>query len=191
MVIIGLGNPGPRYLFTRHNAGFLYIDALLEHSEVLESVDHKLFQAWRVFFEGKEFHAVKPLTYMNLSGVALSALKDLWNLDNDSLMVVYDDFDLPLGRIRLRKKGSAGHHKGMLSILNVLQTDEVKRIRIGIGPKPPGVDMAEYVLSEFSELEMEILAKVMYIALEATRVILKEGFDKAMSIYNSIEVVTG
>jgi len=191
MVIIGLGNPGPRYLFTRHNAGFLYVDAILDRSNVLESVDHKLFRAWKLLFVGEELYVVKPLTYMNLSGLAVKALLATYDFDIASIVVTYDDIDLPLGKIRLRKRGSAGSHKGMISVLNALQTDEVKRIRIGIGPKPPGVDMVEYVLGDFSEAELETLTRVVNVAVEATKTMLKEGFDKTMSIYNSIEVVTG
>jgi len=191
MVIVGLGNPGPRYVFSRHNAGFFYVDALLDRSNVLESVDHKLFHAWKLLFAGEELYVVKPLTYMNLSGLAVKTLLETYDFDIASIVVAYDDIDLPLGRIRLRKRGSAGTHKGMISVLSALQTDEVKRIRIGIGPKPPGVDMVEYVLGDFSEVELETLTRVVDVAVEATKTVLKEGFDKAMSIYNSIEVVTG
>jgi len=140
---------------------------------------------------GEELYVVKPLTYMNLSGLAVKALLATYDFDIASIIVTYDDIDLPLGKIRLRKRGSAGSHKGMISVLNALQTDEVKRIRIGIGPKPPGVDMVEYVLGDFSEAELETLTRVVNVAVEATKTMLKEGFDKTMSIYNSIEVVTG
>ncbi|ABQ47179.1 MAG: Peptidyl-tRNA hydrolase [Thermotoga petrophila] len=184
MVVVGLGNPGPRYAFTRHNVGFLFLD-------FLKSKDWKTekYFAWsRIKLAGNDVALVKPLTYMNLSGLAMPHVLKFFNASPDDIIVVYDDVSLKLGRIRIRKKGSDGGHNGMKSIIQALGTQEIKRIRVGIGDKPEGMDLVDFVLGEFSDEEWIILNKVFEVMKEALEVILIEGTEKAMSIYNSLEV---
>ena len=184
MVVVGLGNPGPRYAFTRHNVGFLFLDFLKNKDWKTEK-----YFAWnKINLAGNEVALVKPLTYMNLSGLAMPHVLKFFNASPDDIIVVYDDVSLKLGRIRIRKKGSDGGHNGMKSIIQALGTQEIKRIRVGIGDKPEGMDLVDFVLGEFSDEEWIILNKVFEVMKEALEVILVEGIEKAMSIYNSLEV---
>ena len=187
--VVGLGNPGPSYTFNRHNAGFLFLDHLCFK---------KRCDAWRdmgshlrssVEISEKRLFLIKPTTYMNLSGRAVAELVKREGARVEEIMVVYDDVSLPLGRLRIRRGGSDGGHNGMRSIINALETEDVARMRIGIGPKPNGIELAEYVLSDFSDEEMRILNEVFDVAIEALEVIIKHGMDKAMSLYNSTEVI--
>ncbi len=187
--MVGLGNPGPSYTFNRHNAGFLFLDHLCFK---------KGCDAWRdmgshlrssVEISEKRLFLIKPTTYMNLSGRAVAELVKREGARVEEIMVVYDDVSLPLGRLRIRRGGSDGGHNGMRSIINALETEDVARMRIGIGPKPNGIELAEYVLSDFSDEEMRILNEVFDVAIEALEVIIKHGMDKAMSLYNSTEVI--
>jgi len=182
--LVGLGNPGAQYLFTRHNAGFMFVDYLQDKCGCSPWQGERLY----MYSQCDNFILVKPLTYMNLSGEAFPYFMRKFYLKTDDLVVAYDDIWLPLGKIRIRKSGSDGGHNGIKSIINTLQTENFKRIRIGIGPKPPGMRLAEFVLSEFSDEELAKLYKVITMAKEAFEVIIKEGIDKAMSIYNSKEV---
>ena len=185
MVVVGLGNPGPEYVFTRHNAGFLFVD------HVREKLGCSPFEGEHLYYVSKceKLYLVKPTTFMNLSGSAFpKIMKDL-NATVEDLLVVVDDVSLPLGRIRIRKKGSDGGHNGLKSIISVLQTKDFARMRIGIGPKPEGVPLRDFVLSEFTDEELRLLYKVLDMAVGALRVIIEGGIDKAMSLFNSKEVV--
>ncbi|PLV55494.1 aminoacyl-tRNA hydrolase [Thermotoga sp. SG1] len=184
MVAVGLGNPGPRYAFTRHNVGFLFLDYLKSKGWKSE----KFFEWNRAELDGHEIVLVKPLTYMNLSGVAMPYIMRFFQVNVDDIIVVYDDVSLKLGKIRVRKKGSDGGHNGMKSIIQALGTQEIKRIRIGIGEKPEGTSLVDFVLGEFSKEELEVLQKVFELSRDALVTILNEGIDKAMSVYNSLEV---
>ncbi|PLV60278.1 aminoacyl-tRNA hydrolase [Thermotoga sp. KOL6] len=184
MVIVGLGNPGPRYAFTRHNVGFLFLDYL----EAKRWRTEKLFEWNKTRIANHDVLLVKPTTYMNLSGIAMPSVMSFFGVNVDDIIIVYDDVSLKLGKIRIRKKGSNGGHNGMKSIIEVLGTEEVKRIRVGIGEKPKGVSLVDFVLSEFTDTEFEILQKVFKLIKEALGVIITEGIEKAMSIYNSLEV---
>ncbi|SHN54512.1 peptidyl-tRNA hydrolase [Fervidobacterium gondwanense DSM 13020] len=176
MIIIGLGNPGEKYENTRHNVGFMVLDKL---SKSWKRGPNYLYSDINIF--GEKVRLVKPTTYMNLSGEVFKYLP------HDDIIVVYDDLDLPLGRIRIRKNGSAGGHNGIKSIISFIGQD-FPRIRIGIGPKPQDVDAADYVLSNFSQEEFEKLEKVMELTIEAIKSIISEGIDKAMNKYNSATV---
>ncbi|MEJ5256784.1 MAG: aminoacyl-tRNA hydrolase [Fervidobacterium sp.] len=176
MMIIGLGNPGEKYENTRHNVGFMVLDKL---SKSWKRGINYLYSDINIF--GEKVRLVKPTTYMNLSGEVFKYLP------HDDIIVVYDDLDLPLGRIRIRKNGSAGGHNGIKSIISFIGQD-FPRIRIGIGPKPQDVDAADYVLSNFSQEEFEKLEKVMELTIEAIKSIISEGIDKAMNKYNSATV---
>lgn len=175
-MIIGLGNPGEKYENTRHNVGFMVLDKL---SKSWKRGINYLYSDINIF--GEKVRLVKPTTYMNLSGEVFKYLP------HDDIIVVYDDLDLPLGRIRIRKNGSAGGHNGIKSIISFIGQD-FPRIRIGIGPKPQDVDAADYVLSNFSQEEFEKLEKVMELTIEAIKSIISEGIDKAMNKYNSATV---
>ncbi len=176
MIIIGLGNPGEKYENTRHNVGFMVLDKL---SKSWKRGPNYLYSDINIF--GEKVRLVKPTTYMNLSGEVFKYLP------HDDIIVVYDDLDLPLGRIRIRKNGSAGGHNGIKSIISFIGQD-FPRIRIGIGPKPQDIDAADYVLSNFSREEFEKLEKVIELTIEAIESIISEGIDKAMNKYNSATV---
>ena len=188
MAIVGLGNPGPSYVFTRHNAGFLFIDRLLKECEKCNTSETKRYNVSECSFRGKHVLLVKPLTYMNLSGLAVREVIEVYGIGIDDILVVYDDMDLPLGKIRIRKKGSAGQHNGMRSVISVLRTINIPRLRIGIGPKPPEADAVSFVLGKFSDDELNTLYKAIEVGVEALDCILKNGFEKAMSLFNAIEV---
>ncbi|MCD6552019.1 aminoacyl-tRNA hydrolase [Thermotoga sp.] len=184
MVVVGLGNPGPRYAFTRHNVGFLFLDHLKSKGWKPE----KFFEWNKTQLDDHEVILVKPLTYMNLSGVAMPYIMRFFQVNVDDIIVVYDDVSLKLGKIRIRKKGSDGGHNGMKSIIQTLGTQEIKRIRVGIGEKPEEMSLVDFVLGEFSEEELVVLQKVFELSRNALVTILVEGIDKAMSVYNSAEV---
>ncbi|WP_448522878.1 aminoacyl-tRNA hydrolase [Pseudothermotoga sp.] len=184
--IIGLGNPGPRYASNRHNVGFMFLDRYVQRmvcgSNFFREISYELLECGEV-------RLVRPLTYMNVSGLAVGTLVAKYGVSVDDIIVVYDDVDLPLGKIRIRRKGSAGGHNGLKSIIENLKTDRFVRVRIGVGPKPEGVDLAQFVLSDFSIQERFVLDKVLDVAVQAVQTILSEGVQKAMSLYNSIEVI--
>ena len=185
MVVVGLGNPGPEYVFTRHNAGFLFVD----HAR--ERFGCSPFRGEHLYYVSscERFHLVKPTTFMNLSGTAFPRIMKDLNATVEDLLVVVDDVSLPLGRIRIRKRGSDGGHNGLKSIINILQTKDFARMRIGIGPKPEGVSLKDFVLSEFTDEELRLLYRVLDMAVDALRVIIEDGIEKAMSLFNSKEVV--
>ncbi len=183
--VIGLGNPGPRYAFTRHNAGFMALDRLASLLET--SFQHRGFHSeygigW---LEDEPILLAKPQTYMNESGRAVKAMVDCYHLSPSDLLVLYDDVSLPLGRIRVRAKGSHGGHQGLRSILSALGTEEVPRIRIGIGAPPPGQDLVSYVLSPFTSEELAVVRESIATAAEAVLVVLREGIVTAMNRYNA------
>lgn len=192
-LIVGLGNPEPKYDRTRHNIGFAAIDALADHLQVSLSANRK-FQG--EFGEGRgptgeKIRLLKPLTYMNNSGRSIRAVLDWYKLPPQSVSIVYDDLDLPLGRMRLRLSGSAGGHNGMKSAIALMGTKDFSRLRIGIGrPKNAAVDGNDkktvgYVLGKFSPEETELMDKVLKLVVEAIELSLRQGIEKAMSLYNS------
>ncbi len=186
--IVGLGNPGPTYDRTRHNIGFAIADALARSRSISLS-DTRKFKG--EFGEGRspnggKLRILKPLTYMNRSGEAIVATINWYKLPPESVLVVYDDMDLPVGRLRLRLSGSAGGHNGMKSAIAHLGTQDFPRLRIGIG-KPPirGDRTNSHVLGKFAPDEVPIMARVVDLAVEAIEFSLKEGVEKAMSLYNN------
>ncbi len=178
MVIIGLGNPGPKYAFTRHNVGFMVLDRIGDKWKRVEKYSY-----CEINLGDEKNLLVKPLTYMNLSGEIFKYLKIS---NKDDIIVVYDDLDLPLGRIRLRKNGSAGGHNGIKSIISYIGQD-FKRLRVGIGPRPEEIDTADFVLSEFSKEEFEILDKVIDRSIESLEYTIRFGIDKAMEKFNGLK----
>lgn len=184
-LVVGLGNPGFEYALTRHNVGFMVLDELAEALGVSLSVEHPLGLWSPPALKGTgQVVLLKPMTYMNLSGKAVSFLARRMGLAPSQVLVVYDDMSLPFGRLRLRGSGSAGGHRGMASVIGALGTPEVPRLRVGIGSPPPGVDASTYVLSSFSEEEMEALPEVLERACRAVELWLEESLDKAMSLVN-------
>ena len=183
-LIIGLGNPGLRYQYTRHNIGFLVIDKLASDYNI--SVSMKGFDA--CFGKGKigdiPVLLAKPQTFMNISGVSAKKLIDYFKIDLEDLIIVHDDIDLPFETIRLKEGGGHAGHKGLISIIDHLGDMEFIRVRIGIG-KPPDRSMVEkYVLEPFTEDEMKLLPRIAAAASDALTMIISSGIQAAMNHYN-------
>lgn len=184
-VIAGLGNPGPRYAGTRHNVGFDVIDAVADKYNI--SVDRKKSRAYigKGIIEGRKTILVKPQTYMNLSGESISRIVDYYQIEPEAeLLVIYDDISLPPGQIRIRGKGSAGGHNGMKNIIANLGTDVFARIKMGIGENPGRHDLADYVLSRFSQGEQKIMEEAYARAAAAAAQITAGNIQAAMNEYN-------
>lgn len=195
-LIIGLGNPGPEYRDTRHNAGFLVIDELIrrkgwgEEREKRSSLGGQTVR-YRYALLGDSAAAVKPLTFMNASGSAFAAaLKDLGSSVPETL-VVLDDVSLPLGRLRLRSGGSSGGQKGLEDILNVSGTAEVARLRFGVGAEKVPGDLAAFVLARFSEQEKKVLGESLVRAADAVQCWAERGIDETMNRFNGTESQEG
>ena len=187
-IIAGLGNPSREYAHTRHNAGFDTVDILADKNNI--SVDTVKFKALigKGIVAGQKVIIVKPQTYMNLSGESLREVVDYFKIDVSSeLIVVYDDIYLEPGNIRIRKKGSAGGHNGMKSIIHQLGSEDFIRVRVGVGEKPKGYDLADYVLSHYSKDDAEAMQDGMIKAVNAIESLLTEDVDKVMSEYNRKE----
>lgn len=182
-LIVGLGNPGRRYVNTRHNAGFMIVDRL--HELLPGGARRSRFQAEYVETRDGDRKVVlaQPQTFMNDSGVAVGQLARWFKVPRDRLLVVYDELDLPFGTIRLRGDGSAGGHNGMKSIISHLRSQEFSRLRVGIG-RPPAGSTVPYVLAPFSSLEQRELPRVIDLAAEASLAWLRDGVVSAMNDYN-------
>ncbi|MBZ4688234.1 MAG: peptidyl-tRNA hydrolase, family [Clostridia bacterium] len=185
-MIVGLGNPGKKYEATRHNAGFMALDFLGDELGVsIEKQKEKALIA-ETHYEGQKVILVKPQTYMNLSGEAVEPLRKFFKISSEDIIVIYDDLDLDLGRIRIRPKGGTGGHNGVSSIINSLGTREFNRLRIGIGRPPEGMDPVDYVLGIFSEEESKIITEVLPKVAEAVKeFIISSDIEKIMNKYNS------
>jgi peptidyl-tRNA hydrolase, PTH1 family len=183
-LVVGLGNPGPEYEFTHHNLGFLTVDRLAARCQVpvRQNLAKALVGSGQI--GGQKVHLAKPQTYMNLSGLAVKSLLGKLDLDAGSLIVVYDDVDLPWTGLRIRVKGSAGGHHGMESIIRSTGTNEFARVRLGIHPGHPIRDGAAFVLSPFRRGQLEDLEELLDFAADAVSSIITAGVDKAMTIYN-------
>jgi peptidyl-tRNA hydrolase, PTH1 family len=185
-LIIGLGNPGAEYEWTRHNLGFMLVDLLAR--ETGAQVKRKECRALvgRAELEGATVELVKPQTYMNLSGETVACLVAKHGLEKKTqdLLVISDDLALPFGKIRLRARGSAGGHNGLKSIIAALKTDEFVRLRIGIQPEHPIGDTKRFVLDEFARGARAEVEEVLERSAEALRAVLRDGIDKAMAQYN-------
>ncbi|MBR0398926.1 MAG: aminoacyl-tRNA hydrolase [Eubacterium sp.] len=185
-LVVGLGNPGSKYAGTRHNMGFDTIDELVEKHRISSDGVKMKAMSGRGIIGGERVILLKPMTYMNLSGEAVRAWLDYYKLDpEEDLIVIYDDVDQEPGRMRIRKKGSAGGHNGMKSIIQHIGTTVFPRIRIGVGAKPAGWDLADYVLGHFSKEDRKEVDAVIKDAADAVEMIIAEGVDEAMNRYNS------
>ena len=184
-MLVGLGNPGREYEKTRHNVGFRVTD--LVSGQLKTKIDRLKFQALTrlVNYNGMKVLLVQPQTYMNLSGAAVSALATYYKVKPDHILVIFDDISLPVGRIRVRKDGSAGGHNGIKSIIQSLGTDQFPRVKVGVGAKPhPDYDLADWVLSKFSAQEEKDLAPALDHAAQAALMVLDQGTEKAASAFN-------
>lgn len=185
-LIVGLGNPGTEYEWSRHNLGFLLIDKLAAHAgaEVKRRECRSLVGAATI--EGERTRLVKPQTFMNLSGEAVGCLLARYEIEDPakSLLVISDDLALPLGKIRLRARGAAGGHNGLKSIIGAIGTTEFLRLRIGIQPDHPVSNARSFVLDEFSRAQRTEVEEIVTRAAEAVRAVLRDGIAKAMSLYN-------
>jgi PTH1 family peptidyl-tRNA hydrolase len=186
-LIVGLGNPGRKYDRTRHNIGFRVVDDIAQKNRVAvkkRSCDSLVGELINV---GEPVLLAKPQTYMNLSGPAVKALLKSTRSSPENLVVIYDELDLPFGRIRVRQKGSAAGHRGAMSIMETLAGAPFYRVRVGIGRPPQGVEPADFVLQPFSPDEVEQLDAVVARAANAALCILQEGGDRAMEKFNRVD----
>ena len=185
-VIVGLGNPGKKYENTRHNAGFIMIDALADKYGIsVKEKKHKALCGTGVI-EGVKVLLVKPETYMNLSGESVGEIMNFYKLDpEEEMLVIYDDISLAPGNIRIRKKGSAGGHNGIKSLIAHLGTQNFMRIKVGVGEKPKDWDLADYVLGHFSEEDRKELKEVTGSVIQAAVLMMQGDADKAMNDFNA------
>ena len=183
-VIVGLGNPGREYAQTKHNVGFMFVDALANHLGVTE---------WREKFDAlvaetrigtEKVLLVKPQTYMNSSGESIRAAADYYKVDPEDILIVYDDISLAPGQLRIRAKGSAGGHNGIKSIIAHLGTQEFPRVKVGVGEKPARMDLADYVLGHFSKEEQATMDDAVKEAADAVCEIVNVGIAQAMNDHN-------
>lgn len=184
-IIAGLGNPDVQYKNTRHNVGFDALDAIAEKYQI--SIDSIKFRGvyGSGYINGEKVILVKPLTYMNLSGESIIQFVNFFRINpEEELLVIYDDISLDPGKLRLRKKGSAGGHNGIKNIIAHLGTDKFKRIKIGVGNKPDGWDLKDFVLGRFSSEDRVLIEDAFIRAADATELIVQNEFDKAMNQYN-------
>jgi len=184
VVIAGLGNPGAKYSNTKHNIGFLTVDLLAErHGIRIKKIKHKALVG-EGLIAGKKVMLVKPQTYMNESGQSVKSVVEYYGVAMEDLVVVFDDVDLPLGTLRIRKKGSAGSHNGMRNIIYLLEDDGFPRFRIGIGADRGPVPLRDYVLTGFPEENVEEIRDAVIRCADALELMLSEGVDAAMLKYN-------
>lgn len=185
-LIVGLGNPGEKYTFTRHNAGFLSIDYMSQkHNIDVKKIKHKAVIGEGII-AGERVILAKPQTYMNLSGESISEIVSWYKIPNENIIVIYDDISMPTGSIRIREKGSAGGHNGMKSIIQHLSTDVFPRLKIGINAKPDEYDLADYVLGKFTPDEQKILFDTFEKVNEAVKEFISKDIKSAMNKYNFI-----
>jgi PTH1 family peptidyl-tRNA hydrolase len=185
-LIVGLGNPGKEYEDTRHNIGFKVIDNIAKEYNI--EINRQKFKGiyGEGFIDGKKVILIKPTTFMNLSGESIREVVDFYNLNNDEILVIYDDISLEVGTLRIREKGSAGGHNGIKSIIGHLGSDVFSRIKIGVGQ--PNENLVKHVLGKFSKDETIVLSDVIDVATKATREIIKSDVKVAMNGFNGFKV---
>ena len=184
-LVVGLGNPGDKYENTRHNVGFLTVDRIADALRVpVQKLNHRALTN-TVELGGAKVLLMKPVTYMNLSGEAVGEAARFYKISPDHVLVISDDVSLPIGKLRIRKGGSAGGHNGLKSIIQHLGTDQFPRVKIGVGEKPhPDYDMADWVLSKFAGEDLKTITAAIDRAAKAVECLIKEGPDKAMNRFN-------
>jgi peptidyl-tRNA hydrolase, PTH1 family len=183
-LIVGLGNPGALYERTRHNVGFMILDRIAAQTHI--AIEQRLCDALvgEGTIEGRSVVLAKPQTYMNRSGQAVACVLRQKALPPDDLIVINDDLDLPFGRIRVRPNGSAGGHRGLVSIAEELAAATFSRVRLGIGRPPENCEVIDYVLENFTATELEQLDGILERSADAIRCLLREGIDRTMATYN-------
>mgnify|MGYP002613536535 FL=1 len=184
-LIAGLGNPTREYDKTRHNVGFSVIDVLADKYNIdVSDRKHKAL-CGRGVIEGEKVLLLKPQTFMNLSGESIREAVDYYKIDPEDIIVIYDDISLEPGQLRIRLKGSAGGHNGIKNIIAHLGTQEFPRIKVGVGAKPPKMDLADYVLSRFGAGEQKLMEEAFGEAAEATVMMMTDGAERAMNHFNA------
>lgn len=187
-LIIGLGNPGREYEDTRHNIGFKVVDNIAKEYNI--EINRQKFKGMygEGFINGKKVMILKPTTYMNLSGESVREVIDFYNLENNEILVIYDDISLEVGTLRIREKGSAGGHNGIKSIIAHLGSDIFSRIKVGVGQ--PNGDLVRHVLGKFTKEEMIILDQSIEASTKATEEIIKNDVKSAMNLFNGFKANT-
>lgn len=184
-LVVGLGNPGPKYEWTRHNMGFLVIDELAERESI--PVQRLKFKALTntAVIGGRSVLLMKPTTYMNLSGEAVGQAARFYKIPPERVLVISDDAALPQGKLRVRRSGSAGGHNGLKNIIAHLGSDQFPRVKVGVGGKPhPDSDMADWVLSPFTGQDRKAMEEAISRAADAVTLLLDQGVDQAMAKFN-------
>lgn len=184
-LVVGLGNPGKEYYDSRHNVGFLAVDKIADRIGLRLSRQGfgSLYNIGMI--SGKKVLLIKPQTYMNKSGAAVSQARSFYNADINEIIVIHDEMDLPLGKIKIKKNGGSAGHNGIKSIIHHLGSDDFPRIRIGVGKPVHKGDAVNHVLSDFTDSEKEIISGILYVAGDAVEKVIDSGIDKAMNQYNS------
>jgi len=185
-LIAGLGNPGREYRQTRHNIGFMLLDSLAGNLKLTFSRVESKSLVTRGDYSGRRLLLAKPQTYMNLSGQAVGALAHYYKVPQENILIVYDDVDLPFGLLRVRAAGGSGGHKGMISIIERLASQEIPRLRMGIGRPPGRMEAADYVLKNFSQAETSELPAILERGVEAVYTFITQGIEAAMNRYNPV-----
>lgn len=184
-LIAGLGNPTKEYDKTRHNVGFSVIDVLADRYRIdISEKKHKAL-CGRGVIEGQKVLLLKPQTFMNLSGESIRAAADYYKIEPEEMIVIYDDISLDPGQLRIRLKGSAGGHNGIKNIIANLGTQDFPRIKVGVGAKPPRMDLADYVLSRFGTGEQKLMEEAFGEAAEAAVMMMTDGAERAMNHFNA------
>ena len=184
LIIVGLGNPEPQYLNTRHNAGWWLVDLLAERHNIDIKRAHNTTRLGIGKIDGHTVALAKPRTYVNRSGSAVNYLLTRFGVDRDSLLVVYDEIALNAGKLRLRPRGSAAGHNGMKSIIDALGSQDFKRLRIGVGEPPPGTDRVGWVLGEMPPEDQRLVDDAIHRAADAIVNLMEDGVDTAMNRFN-------
>lgn len=185
-LVVGLGNPDKKYRNTRHNTGFIAVDYMAK--ELGAEISKKKFDSLtaEVIIAGEKVLLMKPQTYMNLSGVAVEKAASFYKIPPENVIVIFDDISLPVGKLRIRRKGTHGGHNGIRSIIDYLQSENFPRIKAGIGERPnPNYDLADWVLSTFKEDELKGIQEVSSHCLDIVKLIIEGNIEQAMSKYNS------
>lgn len=185
-MLVGLGNPGLKYRKTRHNVGWLVIDRLAKQIGARFKKGRGPYEIAEISIDNNSVILIKPLTFMNNSGQAVAEVVNYYNIELSRLLVILDEIELSLGRLRLRAQGSSGGHNGLSSIIQHLNTKMFARLRIGIGTEYAKKDMTKFVLSNFSRNEQKELDIIINQAVDAARSFIADGIDKAMNTFNSL-----
>lgn len=184
-LLVGLGNPGQQYETTRHNTGFMTLDLLAARLQVKVSKERFKALTAQAEYAGRRLLLMKPQTFMNASGIAVEAAAHFYKIPPERVLVLFDDISLPVGRLRIRKDGSAGGHNGLKSIIASLGSDQFPRVKIGVGAKPhPDYDLADWVMSTVNKAEQPAFQASLAGAAEAALCIVEHGCDKAAAAYN-------